>query len=276
MTIVQALVLGIVQGLTEFLPVSSSAHLVFVPALMHVPSDVAFDTVLHFGTLAAVVGYFWKEVLLLIKGFFGSLADIPARKFGQGLKADPFKRLSWLLIVGTIPAVAVGFWLKEDFERLFQSVPAVACLLLVTGLLLWGAEKAHRGGKTIPGMSFSDGLVVGLAQAAAIAPGISRSGATISAGLFAGLERELAARFSFLLSIPAILGATVLQLKDISSGFHLSGGVFLAGLVSSAVCGWVAIRVLLGVIRRRSLRVFAVYCWLAGTAALVLFGLGVI
>ncbi|MCJ7610713.1 MAG: undecaprenyl-diphosphate phosphatase, partial [Candidatus Aminicenantes bacterium] len=228
MTLLEALNLGIVQGLTEFLPVSSSAHLVFVPALMRIPPNVAFDVVLHAGTLLAVTGYFWKDILTLIKAFFASLADIPAKKFGRGLKEDQFKRLAWLIIAASIPAAMFGFLFKKFIESLFTSVPAVALLLVGTGVLLWIAEKARRHDKTIRDISLRDSLVIGLAQAVAMAPGISRSGATISAGFFCGLQRETAARFSFLLSIPAILGATVLHITDISSGFHLSAGVFLA------------------------------------------------
>jgi undecaprenyl-diphosphatase len=270
MTILQALILGVVQGLTEFLPVSSSAHLVFVPAIMRIPSNVAFDLLLHVGTLAAVIGYFAKDVAALIRAFVSSLADIPAKTFGRGIREDPFKRLAWLIMAGSIPAAALGYLLKRFFEGLFQSVTAAAALLIVTGTVLWLAERARRGKEQAADLTLSDSLVIGLAQAAAIAPGISRSGATISVGLFLGLERREAARFSFLLSIPAILGATLLQLKSITAGFHLSAGVFLAGLVSAFVCGWLAIRVLLNVIQKRSLRVFACYCWLVGGVFLAL------
>ncbi len=276
MNILQALVLGIVQGLTEFLPVSSSAHLVIVPALMRIPSNVAFDVLLHLGTLLAVAGYFWRDILAVIKAFILSLADIPAKRFGQGLKGNPFKRLAWLIIVASLPAAALGFLFKRFFEGLFQSVSAVAALLIVTGVILWLAEKTHRGSKQAPEMTFRDGLIIGLAQAVAIAPGISRSGTTIAAGLFRGLERKMAARFSFLLAVPAILGATALHLKDISAGFNLSPGVFLAGLISSSVCGWLAIRFLLNIIQKRSLRIFAYYCWLAGVVVLTLFFLGTV
>lgn len=276
MNILQALILGIVQGLTEFLPVSSSAHLVFVPALMGVSPGVAFDAFLHLGTLTAVVGYFWRDILTIVKAFFRSLADIPGAGFFCALREDPFKRLAWLIIIGSIPAAVLGFLFQKFFENLFSSIPAVALFLIGTGGLLFAAETVKRGRKTAQDMTFRDGLVIGLAQAAAIAPGISRSGATISAGLFLGLERELAARFSFLLSIPAILGATILQFKGISAGIHLGPGVFLAGFAASAVCGGLAIRVLLNIIQKRSLRMFAYYCGLAGAAVLALHFLGVL
>jgi len=271
MTILEALILGIVQGLTEFLPVSSSAHLVFVPALMRIPPNLAFDVLLHVGTLLAVAGYFRKDILALIKAFWTSLADALQGDFRCGLRQDPFKRLAWLIIAGSVPAAVLGYLFKRFVESLFSSVPAVAILLSGTGVLLWIAEKAQRRDKTIRDISLRDSLVIGLAQAAAIAPGISRSGSTIAAGFFCGLERETAARFSFLLSTPAILGATILHIKDISTGFHLSPGVFLAGLAASILCGWLAIRFLLNIIRKRSLRIFAYYCWLVGAAVLALY-----
>jgi len=271
MTVFEALILGIVQGLTEFLPVSSSAHLVFVPALMKVPSNVAFDVLLHAATLLAVVGYFWKDILALIKAFFASLAHVFDGNFFSRLRQDPSKRLAWFIIIGSIPAALIGYLFKRFIESLFSSVPAVALLLVGTGILLWFSDKAGRRTKTLNSISFSDSLAIGLAQAAAVAPGISRSGATIAAGLFRGLEREAAARFSFLLSIPAILGATILHIKDISAGFHMSAGVFIAGAVAAALCGGLAIHFFLRYIRARSLRPFAVYCGLAGAAVLTLY-----
>ena len=276
MTVLQAMILGVVQGLTEFLPVSSSAHLVFVPALMRIPSDLAFDTLLHVGTLIAVVSYFWRDVVALVKAFFLSLADIPGKKFGSALKEDPFKRLAWLVLVATLPAAGLGFLFQKFFTNLFQSVSAAALLLLVTGIVLWLADTTRSGNKQATDITWVDGLLIGLAQAAAIAPGISRSGVTISAGLFRGLERQMAARFSFLLSIPIILGAALVKFKAISAGFHVSAAVFLAGLVSAIVCGWLAIRFMMKVIQKKSLRVFACYCWLAGGVFLALSLLHVI
>jgi undecaprenyl-diphosphatase len=276
MNIIQALILGIVQGLTEFLPVSSSAHLVFAPAIMKVSSSVAFDAFLHLGTLTAVVGYFWRDILALVRAFFHSLAGIFRGGFNCAVRQDPFKRMAWLIVIGSIPAAVLGLLFKKFFEELFSSIVAVAALLIGTGLLLFAAEMVKKGRKTAQDMSLWDGLVIGLAQAAAIAPGISRSGATISAGLFLGLDRELAARFSFLLSIPAILGATILQFRGISAGFHAGAGVFLAGFAAAALCGGLAIHALLRIIRQRTLRGFAAYCCLAGAAVLMLHALRVL
>ncbi len=269
MDIIQAIILGIVQGLTEFLPVSSSAHLVFMTDILGLPQNVAFDTILHIGTLVAVVGYFWRDVLQVISSFISSLLDIFRGKFKEGLEETPFKKLSWLLIVGTIPAGLMGILLEKQFEALFNSVIYVGFFLIITGLLLWGAERVKPGEKDVKDISFKNALIIGIAQGIAIAPGISRSGATIAAGLFSGLNRELAARFSFLLSIPAILGAALVQAKDITS-FDASLVVLLAGFLSAAIFGYLAIKLLLKIIKERTLMIFAYYCWIVGIIAIIL------
>jgi len=223
MDIIQAIIMGAVQGLTEFLPISSSAHLVLVPEIIGTQSSLAFDTLLHVGTLVAVIGYFWKDILAMIKAFISSIIDIFGGNFKEGIKEDPFKRLTWLVVVGTIPAGLMGVLFKSEFESLFSSIAAVSFFLIITGIILWSAEwisdrnrEKEIKGKEIKEVSFTNSLVIGLFQGFAIAPGISRSGSTIAAGLFSGLERKLAARYSFLLSIPAILGAALVQAKDIA------------------------------------------------------------
>jgi undecaprenyl-diphosphatase len=269
MDIIQAIILGIVQGLTEFLPVSSSAHLVFMTDILGLPQNVAFDTLLHIGTLVAVVGYFWRDLIQIISSFISSLLDIFKGKFKQGLEETPFKKLSWLIIVGTIPAGIMGILLEKQFEALFNSVLYVGFFLIITGLLLWGAERVKPGEKDVKDVSFKNALVIGIAQGIAIAPGISRSGATIAAGLFSGLNRELAARFSFLLSIPAILGAALVQVKDITT-FDASAIVLFAGFISAAIFGYLAIKLLLKIIKERTLMIFAYYCWIVGSVVIIL------
>lgn len=275
MDIIQAIILGIVQGLTEFLPISSSAHLVLVPELIGVtypnPSTaVAFDTILHLGTLAAVIGFFWKEILSIIKAFISSIVDIFRGKFRKGLKEDSFKRLTWLLVVGTIPAGLAGVLFEKQFDALFSNVAAVGFFLLITGVLLWAAEKVKTGHKEVKNISFKNALVIGVFQALAIAPGISRSGATISAGLFSGLDRNIAARFSFLLSIPAILGAALVQIKDIGTGFEAHTTVIIAGFLAALIFGYLAIAFLLKIIvKEKSLLIFACYCWIVGVLTLI-------
>jgi len=281
MDIIQAIILGIVQGLTEFLPVSSSAHLVLVPYLLGVTypnpaTAVAFDTLLHIGSLVAVIGFFIKDIIKIIIGLVSSILDIFRGKFKKGLKEDPFKKLAWLIIVGTIPAGLAGILLEKQFEALFNSLVAVGIFLLITGILLWAAERIESGrkefkGKEIKDMTFKNALVIGIFQAFAIAPGISRSGATISAALFSGLNREFAARYSFLLSVIAILGAAAVQIKDISTGFEANSAILIAGFLAALISGYLAIAFLLRIIvRKRSLLIFAYYCWIVGAITLIL------
>jgi undecaprenyl-diphosphatase len=236
---------------------------------MGVQSSLAFDTLLHLGTLVAVVWYFWRDIIDILKALVSSVLDIFRGKFKNGLQEDSFKKMAWLLVVGTIPAALMGFFLKDQFESLFNSVPAVGFFLLITGVLLWGAERVKRGEKEVKDVSFKNALVIGIFQGLAIAPGISRSGATISAGLFSGLEREFAAKFSFLLSIPAIVGATAFQANDIAS-FDFSVVVSLAGFISAVIFGYLAIKLLLKIIKERSLMIFAYYCWIVGALTLIL------
>ena len=272
MDIIQAIILGIVQGLTEFLPVSSSAHLVFVPEILKVQSSLVFDTILHVGSLVAVIIYFWKDIIHMLKSFFSSLMDIPRRQFSKGIKEDKFKKLAWFVIIGTIPAGLAGVLFKDTFEALFNDVFIVGFFLIITGFLLWGSEMMSRrvDNKTsLKEMSVKSSILIGIAQAFAIAPGISRSGATISAGLFLGIERELAARYSFLLSIPAILGAALVQVKDIST-IDVSTAVFVAGFLAAAITGYIAIKIVLKLIQEKNLLIFAYYCWIIGPIAMIL------
>jgi len=268
--IIQALILGMVQGLTEFLPISSSAHLVIVPELLGVESSLAFDTLLHVGTLIAVISYFRSDLIAMIKAFFSSLADIPRGRFKEEIRNDQFKRLAWLILVGTIPAGLMGILLKDFFESLFSSVSAVGFFLLITGFILWGVERMPRGEKKTKEISFTNSLIVGIAQGCAIAPGISRSGATIATSLYLGFDREMAARFSFLLSIPAILGAALIQLKDLTAGFDISTGAFVGGLISAMIFSYLANKFLMGYIKKHSLVIFAYYCWTVGIITLIL------
>lgn len=273
MDIIQAIIIGIVQGLTEFLPISSSAHLVFMHEITGIAPSLAFDTMLHIGTLLAVVIYFRNDIVHMFKSFFSSMLDMPRGQFSKGIQEDQYKKLAWFVIIGTIPAGLAGVLFNDFFESLFSNIFAVGFFLIVTGFLLWGSERVSRRiivKKSLKQMNVKNTLIIGIAQAAAIAPGISRSGATISAGLFLGLERELAARFSFLLSIPAILGAALVQTKDISSVLDISTMAVVAGFLAAAISGYLAIKVLLKLIKERNLLIFAYYCWIVGPIAMIL------
>lgn len=274
MNIIIALILGIIQGLTEFIPISSSAHLALAPWLFGWPAyGLFFDTMLHWGTLLAVLAYFRKDWIAVIRGFIASVtARGPWDARPGGRLAAPASRLAWGLILGSIPAAVLGYLFKDFFEGLFSAPRAIAVFLLVTALILFLSERAGRRIRALETLNIPDALVIGLAQAAAIAPGISRSGATMAAGLARGLTRDAAARFSFMLSTPVILGAGLLQLVDLATTSEAAPplAVLLAGFIAAALTGYLCIRFLLNYLRRGSLNVFAIYCGVAGVAVLIL------
>ncbi len=265
MSWIQALLLGLLQGATEFLPVSSSGHLVLVPWLLGWPAPtLAFDTLVHWGTAAAVVGYFWRDWLGLIEGAWEALRS-------RSLD-DPRARLLLWLVIGTLPAALVGWALEDFFEGMFGQPAAAAGFLLVTASILTLVESGSRRDRSPAQMTWLDALLVGLAQAAAILPGISRSGSTIAAGMARGQERQHAARFSFLLSTPIILGAGLLQVADLvgSGGLPAQLSLLLVGFLAALLAGLACIHFLLRYLQRRSLYPFAIYCALVGLGGLVL------
>lgn len=268
MSLIQALILGLLQGLTEFIPVSSSAHLVLVPWLFGwVPPDprfvVPFDTVLHLGTLAALLIVFWRDYV--------ALAVAWQRSVRQRSLAVPLSRPAWALIIGTIPAAALGFFAADFFEGLFAVPGWAAAFLIVTGLLLLAGERWIGQSRTLEQLGAHHALFIGLFQGLAIAPGISRSGATISAGRFLGLQRGEAARFSFLLAIPAISGAGALQAAKLARSGLMGQNLdlLIVGFFAALVSGYLIIRFLLSYLRRHSLLPFAAYCCAFGLVGLV-------
>lgn len=262
MSVWEAILLGLVQGLTEFLPVSSSGHLVIAGALLGVQEEsLTFDVMVHFGTLVAVLVALkddWRPIVL------GVLGRPEYRESGR-------KRFA-ALVVGSVPIAVVGLLFKEPVENLFGSPRFAAAMLLVTGTILWLADqlagRAARGRANGAGIGLVDALWIGVGQALAILPGISRSGSTLAAGMARGLDRESAARFAFLLAIPAIVGATILQVPDALEG-GLEGGIpLLAGAVTAGVSGYAAIALFLRFLKSGRLTGFAVYTWIAGLVAL--------
>lgn len=274
MDVIIAFILGLLQGLTEFVPISSSAHLVLVPWLFGWPDfGLFFDTMLHWGTLLAVLLYFRRDWIAIARGFIASLtARGPWNARPGGRLAAPVNRLAWGLILGSIPAAVLGFLLNDFFERLFTTPRTVAAFLVITALILFFSERLSRRTRSLEALNIPDALAIGLGQALAIAPGISRSGATIAAGLTRGLTRNAAARFSFLLSMPVILGAGLMQAVDVATSPTVAPppAVLLAGFAASALTGYLCIRFLLSYLRRGSLDLFAAYCAVAGSAALLL------
>ena len=269
MDIIQAIIVGIVQGLTEFLPISSSAHLIFIQHILNVNQTLPFDVLLHLGTLVAVFGYFVKDIIAMLKAFFGSIIDIFKGQFKKGFKEDNYKKLAWMVLIGTIPVGFVGLMFESAVETTFKSLMIPAIFLLVTGILLYVSQRINIGKKTVKDMGLKETAIVGISQGIAILPGLSRSGTTISAGLLAGLDKEFAARFSFLLSIPAILGATVTQIPKMSLGFDSSLFAYIFGFIAAAISGYLAISIVLKLIKEKSLDVFAYYCWIVGVAVLI-------
>lgn len=278
MTLLQALILGLVQGATEFIPVSSSAHLTLLPWLLRWEYEpafkLAFDVMTHWGTLVAVVAVFWRDLWGLFLGGLRTLGGLRGGLRGvlSRIEQDEQGRLAWLIVVGSLPAAVLGVLLEGFFEMLFGTPRIVAILLLVTAGLLSLAEWRGRQERELGQLTWLDALWIGLGQAVAIAPGISRSGATIASGLMRGVRRDAAARFSFLLSTPVIVGAGVWQLKDLFGGSGWGGNLLplFVGWAVSALTGYVCIRFLLSYLRRGTLYLFAAYCALVGLAGLAL------
>ncbi|MBN1548644.1 MAG: undecaprenyl-diphosphate phosphatase [Syntrophaceae bacterium] len=267
MTFIQAVVLGIVQGLTELLPVSSSAHLVIAQSYMpgfHQPG-VLFDAVLHLGTLTAVVFFFRTD---LVEMAF-SLALLFKKHPGLTEKQRSLCKLFFLIIVSTVVTGIIGITFQEQIELLFASLRIAASMLFVTGLLLFLSDRVRIDRKKESSLSIFDAVIIGLAQGIALVPGISRSGATITCGIFLGLSRETAARYSFIMSIPAILGAVILQFPHFSVISGADFLLYLAGFMASLVTGFFSLKLLYYFIKKATLRFFAYYCWLIGTTVLI-------
>lgn len=248
LSILQALLLGIIQGLTEFLPISSSGHLVIGQYFLRLREpELFFDISVHFATMIAVVIYFRSEVFKLIKGLF-------LRNEVEGRKT------LLIIIIGTIPAAVIGYTLSSFFESAFSNPKMTSVMLMLTGFILLTTIPARPVGKKMWRLKWSDALIVGMAQAAAIMPGISRSGSTIAAGLHLGFKRDDAARFSFLLSLPAIFGATLFEAKDIASLPASQLVTVASGMLAAGIVGYLAIHYMLKIVSRGKLFWFAPYC----------------
>ena len=271
----QAIVLGVVQGLTEFLPISSSGHLIIFPWLFDWETPgLTFDASLHLGTLAAVIVYFWKDIAAMIRAIPVALRNPIGILKGEGDGPQHAEaRLGLLIVVATIPGLIAGVLFESRIEELFHTdensdiaIATIATMLIVVGIVMWLAEQAGRRDHSIPGMRWLDALIIGSAQALALIPGTSRSGATITAGLFRGLKRADAARFSFLAGMPLILGAGTLSVIEVMrEGADASElGLYALGGISAAIVGFLTIWGLLQFLQRRSTLVFTIYRVLFG------------
>lgn len=259
MSLLEAIFLGILQGATEFLPISSSGHLVIVPAVFNLPApDLVFIGLVHLGTLLAVLIYFRQDIIDILGGWFNGLRT-------RQPMATTESRLGWYILVGTIPAAAAGFLLESFFEEIFGAPTIAAFFLLVTGTLLVIGERMLTGKKNVDTMNWTDAIVIGLFQMLALFPGLSRSGSTITGGLLRGLDRPTAARYSFLLGIPAIAGAGLLSVIDIfGAARDLPLTTYLAGFAAAAIAGYLCIAFLLSWVKGHSLYIFAAYCYIVG------------
>lgn len=263
MTYLEALILGVVQGVTEFLPISSSGHLVIGESLLGLEVEhlKSFDVLVHLATLLAIVIYFWSDFVELVRAFFRFVS-------GRG-EGGKYEKLVGAIVVGTVPAVIVGFFAGDIIDEVFRDTEMVGLMMAVAAIFFLLAEKVYKNAaekRDLNDMNWRRAIWIGVAQAFALIPGISRSGSTISAGLFGGMDRSEAARFSFLLGIPAMLGAGVLTATG-DGGFNsVEAGVLIVGFLASFLAGLASVAFLMKFLKKYSLRVFALYLILMAVA----------
>lgn len=269
---IEAIVLGLVQGLAEFLPISSSGHLALLQNIFGVEGDkvLLFAVLLHVGTLVSVFIIYWKDIWELVVELVLTIKDLCTGK-GLRLAERPVRKLGIMIIVATIPTAAIGLLFNDFFEGLYTSMISVGIGFLITGGIMFLAEKMSSANKGIEKMNFRNAIFVGVLQGIAIYPGISRSGSTLVGGLVTGLKREFAVKFAFLISIPSILGSVVLELPDaIKAGTDAALiGPIAAGVVVAAVSGFFAIKTMIKIVSNKKLSYFSYYVWVLGICTIV-------
>ncbi|HJG86143.1 undecaprenyl-diphosphate phosphatase [Pseudoflavonifractor capillosus] len=277
MNYLMSILMGLIQGVAEFLPISSSGHLTLFQAFFGMENmeetHMFFTVLLHFGTLISVCIVYWRDIIDMIREFFLGIRALAVRDESVG-KPPATRRMVMLIVVATLPLFVMVFF-KNTLEQVFSNPILVSCMLLLTGFILFFSDRLARGHKTAKNATVTDALLVGCAQAVAIIPGISRSGATISAGMLRGFDRNFAVRFSFLMSLPAVVGATLLELKDAATAPDFAEQVvpllpvYLVGVVVSAVVGYFAIRLVKSLADKGKFGSFAYYCWAVGAVSLI-------
>ena len=279
MSIIQSIILGLVQGLSEFLPISSSGHLAVFQHFMGIREEdiLTFTVMLHFGTLLSIFVAYWSDIVALVKELFLMIADICTGK-GIQMNKNETRRLGVMIVIATIPAAVAGLLFEDFFNSLYSNMTFIGIGLLLTGTLLFSAEKWGGGDKDVEKMSMKSAFFVGICQALAMCPGISRSGMTMVGGLASKYNRAHAVRFAFLISIPTVLGAFLLELPDAmeaigqSSEAQMGAGALVIGVVVAAVSGYAAIKVMIRAVTNKKLIIFSIYTWMAG-AALIIYSL---
>ena len=273
MTYFMSILMGIIQGVAEFLPISSSGHLALFQTFFGMENMeekyMFFTVLLHFGTLISVCMVYWRDIVDMIREFFLGIAALAGRK-DTGVAPPPARRMVMLIIIATVPLFVMVF-LRDAVNQLFSNSIMVSCALLATGFILFFSDRMARGHKTAKNATVADALIVGCGQALAVIPGLSRSGTTISVGMMRGFDRAFAVRFSFLMSLPAVLGANVLEIKDaLASNFPIEElPMYLVGVAVSAVVGYFAIRLVKSLSDKGKFGKFAYYCWAVGLGSLV-------
>ncbi len=272
MTLLEAIILGLVQGLAEFLPISSSGHLTLLQHFFGIEGEsvLVFAVLLHLGTLISVFIVYWKDIVELFIELCFVIADIFTGR-GLGTKKNETRRLGYMIIVATIPTAIIGLVFNDLFVSFYSSLLAVGIGLLFTGTILWISERLNSSRAGIREMRFSSAILVGICQGIAITPGVSRSGSTLFGGLISGLNRELAVKFAFLISIPSILGSVILEAPAaFEQGMSMSLLVpVLAGVVVAAASGLVAIKTMISFVSKQKLCYFSYYTWVLGIAVII-------
>ena len=272
-SIIQAIILGIIQGITEWLPISSSGHLVITKYLLNLQPDILFDVLLHYGSLIVILTMFYKDITKIVyalipKSFFKR----KYKTFKQHYYYRQYRKLAYYIIIASIPTALAGYYLHDVFESLFSDIFAVSIALLITGLILFSTKFKSQYPITRKNPNnILKSFTIGISQALAIIPGISRSGSTISTGLLLGFSRKQAARFSFLLAIPAIFGATLYQINTTPNYVFNSEYLIpiLVGTITSIIVGFLSLKWLLRIIKKGHLHRFAYYCWIVGILILI-------
>ena len=273
MTYFMSILMGIIQGVAEFLPISSSGHLALFQTFFGMENMeekyMFFTVLLHFGTLISVCMVYWRDIVDMIREFFLGIAALAGRK-DTGVAPPPARRMVMLIIIATVPLFVMVF-LQDAVNQLFSNSIMVSCALLATGFILFFSDRMARGHQTAKNATVADAWIVGCGQALAVIPGLSRSGTTISVGMMRGFDRAFAVRFSFLMSLPAVLGANVLEIKDaLASNFPIEElPMYLVGVAVSAVVGYFAIRLVKSLYDKGKFGKFAYYCWAVGLGSLV-------